>query len=251
VVTATSNELLRELERDLKQVLKIKWSDQLESIVGVSIQRTNDGFILTQPKLVNGLLEAEWNGAIVAKTPLPPGFNAVTETGDPSTSTKYLSVIGSLSYLAVGTRPDISFAVNYLARFSAQPSVTHWKGLKHLVNYVAGTRDQQLCLFPEKMPKPLETFCNASWGGELSRSSYGVLVRFLNCPVLWVSRRQQTVAASTCHAEYMALGSATRHTLWVRHLLKDTRPDRLRANVTSQIRCGGPARRGRHKCRRE
>jgi hypothetical protein len=141
VVTASRNNLLRELERNLKQVLKIKWSAQLESIVGVSIQRMDNGFILMQPKLINGLLEAEWNRAIVAKTPLPPGFNAVTEAGDPFTSTKYLLVIGSLSYLAVGTRPDISFAVNYLARFSAQPSVTHWKGLKHLVNYVAGTRD--------------------------------------------------------------------------------------------------------------
>jgi hypothetical protein len=97
VVTASSNNLLRELECNLKQVLKIKWSAQLESIVGVSIQRMDNGFILTQPKLINGLLEAEWNGVIVAKTPLPPGFNAVTEAGDPSTSMKYLLVIGPLS----------------------------------------------------------------------------------------------------------------------------------------------------------
>lgn len=45
--------------------------------------------------------------------------------------TKYLSLIGSLSYLAVGTRPDIAFTVNYLARFSAKPRVEHWTALKH------------------------------------------------------------------------------------------------------------------------
>jgi hypothetical protein len=221
VVTASSMEILRALEHDLKDILKIKWSAQLESIVGISVKQTRNGFILTQPKLVKSLLQAEWSGDITTRTPLPPNFNAVTEVGDSSTSTKYLSIIGVLSYLAVGTRPDIAFAVNFLARFSAKPSVTHWKGLRHLINYVAGTPNEQLCLFPIKSHQPLEVFCDASWGGEFSRSSYGVLIRFLHCPILWVSRRQQTVAASTCHAEYMALGSTTRHTLWVRHLLKD------------------------------
>jgi hypothetical protein len=43
----------------------------------------------------------------------------------------------------------------------------------------------------------------------------------MDFPILWVLRRQATVAALTCHVEYMALGSATQHTLWVRHLLKD------------------------------
>jgi hypothetical protein len=42
----------------------------------------------------------------------------------------------------------------------------------------------------------------------------------MDCPILWFPRQQATVAASTCHAEYMALESATRHTLWARHLLK-------------------------------
>jgi hypothetical protein len=120
---------LRKLERDLKDILKIKWSSQLESIVGITVNRTLDGFILTQPKLIKSLLNTEWNGAITTRTPLPPNFNAVMEIGDPSTSTKYLSIIGVLSYLAVGTRPDISFAVNFLARFLANPSVTHRKGL--------------------------------------------------------------------------------------------------------------------------
>jgi hypothetical protein len=221
VVTASSVSLLMKLKQDLKDVLKIKWAHGLKSIVGLSIEQNADRFVLSQPKLVNGLLQSEWDGVLKAKTPLPPNFNATTEDGNPATATKFLSIIGTLSYLAVGTRPDIAFAVNYLACFLAKPSVTHWKGLCHLVNYVAGTTDLSLCLYPQKQPTPLLTYCDASWGGEFSRSSYGVLIKFMDCPILWVSRRQATVAASTCHAEYMVLGSAARHTLWVRHLLKD------------------------------
>ena len=148
-------------------------------------------------------------------------LNAVTEEGDLLTSTCYLSIIGSLSYLAVGSQPNIAFAVNFLACFSAKPSITHWKGLRNLINYIAGSSSFKLCLYPYQSADPLKVFCDASWGGETSCLLYGVLITFLGFPVLWVAWCQTTPAASTCHAEYMALGSATRHTLWVRHLLQE------------------------------
>jgi hypothetical protein len=135
VVTASSVELLLKLEQDLKDVLKIKWSHSPESIVGLAITCNSHGFILNQPKLINSMLKNEWDGVVRAKIPLPPNYNATTELDrNSSSSTKYLLLIGTMSYLAVGTRPDISFAVNSLARFSAKALVTHWKGLRHLVN---------------------------------------------------------------------------------------------------------------------
>jgi hypothetical protein len=42
----------------------------------------------------------------------------------------YLSAIGVLMYLANCTRPDIAFAVNLLARYSAAPTRRHWVGVK-------------------------------------------------------------------------------------------------------------------------
>ena len=42
----------------------------------------------------------------------------------------YLSVVGALMYLANSTRPDIVFAVNLLARHSAEPTKRHWVGVK-------------------------------------------------------------------------------------------------------------------------
>ena len=44
----------------------------------------------------------------------------------PSNS-QYISLVGALNYLATCTRPDISFAVSYLSRFSAVPTVPLWQ----------------------------------------------------------------------------------------------------------------------------
>ena len=43
---------------------------------------------------------------------------------------KYQSAIGSLMCLSVSTRPDITYAVNTLARFTSKPTKEHWTGLK-------------------------------------------------------------------------------------------------------------------------
>jgi hypothetical protein len=109
----------------------------------------------------------------------------------------------------------------------------HWKGLKHLINYLAGSRKLRLNLYPRPDNTPLKYFADASWGGEFARSTYGVFITFLGAPILWISRKQLAVAASTCHAEYMALGTATRQTLWVRHLLKDV----LRKDFVGHLFC--------------
>ncbi|XP_070667760.1 secreted RxLR effector protein 161-like [Malus domestica] len=53
----------------------------------------------------------------------------------------YLSAIGALLYLAQCTRPDISFAVNLLARYSNAPTHMHWNGVKNIFRYLKGITD--------------------------------------------------------------------------------------------------------------
>ena len=55
--------------------------------------------------------------------------------------TPYLVAINALKYLANHTRPDIAFAINSLARFSAKPTKRHWNGVTHILRYLKGTVD--------------------------------------------------------------------------------------------------------------
>jgi hypothetical protein len=60
----------------------------------------------------------------------------------------YLSTIGALMYLVNNTRPDITFAVNLLTRYSVAPTLRHWNGVKDVLRYLQGIPD--LCVFYPK-----------------------------------------------------------------------------------------------------
>jgi hypothetical protein len=62
---------------------------------------------------------------------------------------------------------------------------------------------------------------DANWGGEFAWSTHGSITTLLGCPILWASKRQALVATSTCHAEFMALGWAARHAVWLKELYFD------------------------------
>ncbi|KAM2124656.1 hypothetical protein ACFX1Q_015223 [Malus domestica] len=50
----------------------------------------------------------------------------------------YLNAIGALLYLTQCTGPDISFAVNILARYSNKPTYSHKNGVKDIFRYLKG-----------------------------------------------------------------------------------------------------------------
>ena len=55
-------------------------------------------------------------------------------------ATEYRSLVGSLRYL-VNTRPDLAFSVGYVSRFMEEPHEDHLAAIKHILRYIAGTRD--------------------------------------------------------------------------------------------------------------
>ena len=54
----------------------------------------------------------------------------------------YRSVVGMLLYLSGNTRPDITFAVSQVARFTHNPRKSHATALKMIVRYLSGTMRQ-------------------------------------------------------------------------------------------------------------
>jgi hypothetical protein len=111
---------------------------------------------------------------------------APAERADPSLP--FRSLLGSLMWISRCTRPDICFAVTYLSYFCTTFSHAHFAALKRILWYLFHTRAQTLTL--SGLP------CKNS-----RRSVSGNLVTIGSLPVSWQSKRQHTVALSTCEAE--------------------------------------------------
>ncbi|KAI7944584.1 hypothetical protein MJO28_010279 [Puccinia striiformis f. sp. tritici] len=93
VVSGSNDAILKKLENELKDCLEIKWTTGIETIVGVEVTRTTNGFLLRQKKLVDKILQDHWDRVTVARTPLPSGYTAATvgkDGGDKTSSTDYL-----------------------------------------------------------------------------------------------------------------------------------------------------------------
>ena len=56
----------------------------------------------------------------------------------------YHSILGSVTWGQLATRPDLSFSVSLLARFQANPRIKHWKALMHVIGYIKNTLDYGL-----------------------------------------------------------------------------------------------------------
>ena len=62
------------------------------------------------------------------------------------TKIPYQSVVGSLMYAMIATRPDIAFAVGVVSRFLSNPGKKHWEAVKMILRYLCGTKNKCLCL---------------------------------------------------------------------------------------------------------
>ena len=143
----------------------------------------------------------------------------------------YQSLVGSLLYAAVCTRPDIAESVGRLTRFMAQPTEALWVAAKRVLRYLSGTRDFGLTFgnIPDYV-NGKDVYANipygysdSDWAGDLpTRKSTGGYVFMLNGgPVSWKSQLQTCVALSTAEAEYMELSESAKEAMFLRYLLRD------------------------------
>jgi hypothetical protein len=60
--------------------------------------------------------------------------------------TPYRSLIRSLMYLAIGTRPDIAYTIQQLCKFLDCYGHVHWEAAKCVVHYLKGSHMSTLVL---------------------------------------------------------------------------------------------------------
>lgn len=132
----------------------------------------------------------------------------------------YQSLVGSLMYLAIGSRPDIALPIQKLSQFLDCYTNVHYNAALCVVRYLKGTRNLSLNLSGSN-PTQLLGFSDASYGmcPDTQRSTGSYCFTLGSGIVSWAARKQKTVAQLTMDAKYIALHKCSKEAIWLRALL--------------------------------
>ncbi|KAI2796685.1 hypothetical protein BLOT_015699 [Blomia tropicalis] len=138
-------------------------------------------------------------------------------------------LLGSLNYIAVMARPDISFCVNYLSRFADKPSYQLWVAAKRVLRYLKGSLDWKLTIRTVN-DWTIKTYTDASFRSDCtSHSTAGVLVMIGENALQWSSKKLNRLMHSTCEAELTAALNGWKLAAPIKQLLNEL-------NVESHIK---------------
>jgi len=151
--------------------------------------------------------------------------------GEPfSKDWSYSATVGMLLYLSSNSRPDLTFAVSQVARFSHSPRKSHGQALKKIIRYLIETSDMGI-RFEPKPGKGLDCYVDADFAGLFGyeddqdptsvKSRTGFVLTLFGCPILWSSKLQTYITLSSTTAEYVAFSMAMRELLPLRVLLQE------------------------------
>lgn len=227
IILATSTEvMLNKIKTNLHNAFQIVDKGPIHYCLGIQVERIgNRGSIqIHQSQYIDDLLNK--NNMQDCKpyyTPLNAGQKLVKsdESSNQVDATEYQSLIGSIMFLAVSTRPDILHSISKLSQFNVSPSTDHLVAVKHLLRYLKQTSNLKLVYL--KTNEPLHSFVDADWAGNVDdRKSYTGYSFFLaGGAISWESKKQPSVALSSTEAEYMALSQASKEAVYLRNLIME------------------------------
>ena len=123
----------------------------------------------------------------------------------------YASAIGSIMYVMLCTRPDVSYALSTTSRYQSNLGESHWTVVKNILRYLRRTKDAFLLYGGKEDELVVNGYTDASFQTEkdnfLSQSGYVFCLK------------QDTIVDSTIEAEYIAVSEATKEAVWIKKFI--------------------------------
>ena len=223
IIAASSDEFMKKIKCDLMAAFKMKDEGSIHYCLGIEfIQKEDFSVFMSQKRSSEKILkDYAMQDCNVVKSPMDHKLQLLKSSEPSDPKIPYRALIGSLMYLSITTRPDITFAVNYLSQFNSCYNSTHWEAAKRILRYIKGTITYGLQF--QETTEMLYGSIDSDWGEDKNdRKSYtGVVFVMSGGPVVWRTRKQQTVALSSTEAEYMALTEGLREAKYLRNVLSE------------------------------
>lgn len=132
--------IIEKCKKDLMNKFELQDKGDLNNFLGLEIEYDRDkGFLeISQKRFLQGILKKfNFENCNSISTPIDPKCAMNTHNYE-SEKEPVRELVGCLMYLMLGSRPDISFSVNYYSRYQDKNVSEVWKGLKRLMRYLKG-----------------------------------------------------------------------------------------------------------------
>lgn len=228
LVASHDEKELSSLLKYLSDCFEVKIGD-FDLFLGLQIRKYDNGSLfIHQSSYVNKMLvKFGLDQCNPCLTPVDTNLYLDTvQRSNENINFPYREAVGSLMYLAIGTRPDIAYIVNYLSQFNEKPTHEHCSALKRVFRYIQGTKDHGL-YYSSDSKFQLKGFCDSDFAGDVNtrKSRSGAIIQIGDSTVSWFSKKQLSVAISTTEAEFMAASEGVRTLIWIDRLYKELTPE--------------------------
>lgn len=222
-IVTGEKDYIEQFKRSLSEVVNVKDLGNAKKLLSLNVtQIIGKSITVNQTFYANDILmEYGMSECRKVSTPLPMKRE---ERKDDENSAEvdehnYRNLVGSLLYLANTSRPDLSFAVNYVSRFCSNPKMENFKDCKHILRYIRGKTNFGIKF--EKTNIGLYAYVDADWGSDkLDRKSVsGFVILLSGGAISWCTRKQKCVALSTAESEYVSMKEVLKEVLWFKQLL--------------------------------
>ncbi|CAI7909303.1 unnamed protein product [Closterium sp. NIES-53] len=241
LIFSPTSDLVKELMLTLQEKFKCKALGDVNFYLGLHIERDEEKRCMRvhQRKYLEALAARFGQSEGHVATPFPSGFKCVKGPEEESVGEeerrRFHSLVGSLMYAAVNTRPDIAFATGQLARVVQCPNEEQVLSGMRVAKYLGQTATVGLQYSAAEQRRQkgadgvepgrlfLTAFSDASYA--LEPEDMTSVGGFICCvgggPTAWESKEQVDQALSSVESEYMALFRAVREIVWQWRLLAE------------------------------
>jgi Reverse transcriptase (RNA-dependent DNA polymerase) len=225
---ADSAESMDAMKKDIHTEWETTDMGEPTKIVGIEITQSPEQISISQKKSIQNILQRqELAEASPVRMPLNPNVkieqNPDGNEGDRSNS--FTQLLGELQFIANTTRPDIAFAVNQLASFTANPSMQHHTALKRILRYLSGMQTYGITYkYALETAISFNGFSDAAYQNrDDMKSTTGYVFIAANGAITWRSSKQPVTVQSSTEAEYIALWEAGKEASWLQNLYRELR----------------------------
>lgn len=223
IITGTDTRIITKFKQEMGKKFEMSDLGKLTYYLGIEVSQKSDGIWIKQENYARKILkESKMQDCNPTLCPMEPGTKLSKNDDSPEVNaTEYRKMVGCLRYL-LQTRPDIAYAVGVISRYMQTPKQSHVAAMKQILRYLKGTVSYGI-KFARGKGIDLIGYSDSSHNVDQDdgKSTTGHVFYFGSSPITWCSQKQNTVALSSCEAEFMAATSAACQALWLRELLSE------------------------------